>query len=164
MEIDPVAARRWVPWPLRPAEPAGALLFIAWFPTTTFGSVYREAGLLLHVKHLGADAVYSPWMIVDDDVALILGRELLGYPKKDRARSTSTSTATAISAVATRRGAELLRMEGTLGERVEGAAADAGPPHRNVRSSLEELAVPKVIAFTPREQVIEAVRRAAPST
>src|SRR5437016_7485825 len=25
---------------------------------------------------------FCPWMMVDDDVALIVGRELLGYPKK----------------------------------------------------------------------------------
>src|SRR5215467_12082445 len=49
-----------------------------WFPDNTFGSRYCEAGLFLHVRHLGRRAIFSPWMIVDDDVALILGRELLG--------------------------------------------------------------------------------------
>ncbi len=159
MDVDPDAARRWVPWPLRhPASPAGALLFIAWFPNNTFGSVYREAGLLLHVEHLGRSAVYSPWMIVDDDVALILGRELLGYPKKmgeiDLHRDGDR-----ISAVARRRGAELVRMEGTLGAHVVDPPPMLGRPHRNVRASLG-LSVPKLIAFTPREQQIE-VRRAA---
>jgi acetoacetate decarboxylase len=157
MDIDPAAARRWVPWPLRPASPAGAMLFIAWFPTNTFGSVYREAGLLLHVEHFGRSAVFCPWMIVDDDVALILGRELLGYPKKmgeiDLHRDGDR-----ISAVATRRGAELVRMEGTLGEGVADPPPMLGRPHRNVRASLG-LALPKVIAFTPREEALE-VRRA----
>src|SRR5262245_15254611 len=82
VELDPDLARRWVPRPLTLATPARASIFTAWFPTTTFGSSYREAGILLHVEHAGRPAVYSPWMLVDDDVALILGRELLGYPKK----------------------------------------------------------------------------------
>jgi acetoacetate decarboxylase len=158
MDVDPAAARRWVPWPLRPADPAGALLFLAWFPDNTFGSVYREAGLLLHVQHCHKDAVYSPWMIVDDDVALILGRELLGYPKK-MGEIDFHLDGNRVSAVATRRGAELVRMEGTLGERVVAPPPMLGRPHRNVRASLG-LAVPKVIAFTPREEMIE-VRRAS---
>jgi acetoacetate decarboxylase len=63
-----------------------------------------------------------------------------------------------VSAVASRRGAELLCMEGVLHERVASPPPMLGRPHRNVRSSLG-LAVPKVIAFTPREEAI-LVRRA----
>ena len=81
MDIDPAAARRWVPFPLRLASPATATIFTGWFPHNTFGSVYHEAGLFLHVEHFGRPAIFSPWMLVDDDVALITGRELLGYPK-----------------------------------------------------------------------------------
>jgi acetoacetate decarboxylase len=157
VELDPAAARRWVPAPLELAKPARGLIFTAWFPTTTFGSVYREAGVFLNVEHGRRRAVYSPWMIVDDDVALIYGRELCGYPKKighidfcvdgDRIRG-----------VAQRRGSELLRMEGTLGDRVLDPPPMLGRPHRNVRASLG-LTLPKVIAFTPREEPIE-VRRA----
>src|SRR5438128_1949249 len=65
VEIDGRAAKRWVPAPLRLASPARASIFTAWFPETTFGSVYREAGLFLHVKHLGRPAVFCPWMLVD---------------------------------------------------------------------------------------------------
>jgi acetoacetate decarboxylase len=157
MEVDPVAARRWVPRPLRLASPARATVFTGWFPHNTFGSVYHEAGLFLHVEHGKKSAIFSPWMLVDDDVALILGRELLGYPKK-MGTIDFRIDGDRISGVASRRGAELVRMEGVLGERVEAPPPMLGRPHRNVRSSLG-LAVPKVIAFTPREEVIE-VRRA----
>jgi acetoacetate decarboxylase len=157
MEVDADRAKGWLPAPLRLASPARASIFTAWFPETTFGSVYREAGLLLHVVHRRTRAVFSPWMIVDDDVALILGRELLGYPKKLGAID-FTIEGDRVSAVASRRGAELVRMEGTLGERVASPPPMLGRPHRNVRSSLG-LSMPKVIAFTPREEAIE-VRRA----
>jgi acetoacetate decarboxylase len=157
MEVDDVAARRWVPRPLRLAKPARASIFTAWFPTNTFGSQYREAGLFLHVEHGGHSAVFSPWMLVDDDVALILGRELLGYPKK-LGEIDFAIDGDHIRGIARRRGNELLRMDGTLHERVVEPPPMLGRPHRNVRSSLG-VAVPKVVAFTPREEAIE-VRRA----
>jgi acetoacetate decarboxylase len=157
IEIDPDAARRWVPKPLKLAKPALASVFTGWFPTNTFGSNYHEAGIFLHVEHWGRRALYSPWMLVDDDVALIYGRELLGYPKK-LGKIDFRIEGDRISAVAERRGSELLRMEGVLRERVLDPPPMLGRPHRNVRSSLG-LALPKVIAFTPREEPIE-VRRA----
>lgn len=157
MDIDARVARKWVPYPLTLASPATASIFTAYFPSNTFGSVYCEAGLLLHVEHLYTRAVFSPWMLVDDDVALILGRELLGYPKKLGTIHFALN-GDRVFGVAERRGTELLRMEGVLGERVSDPPPMLGRPHRNVRSSLG-LAVPKLIAFTPTEQSIE-VRRA----
>ncbi len=157
MEVDAKAAARWVPAPLRLASPALASVFTAWFPTTSFGSVYREAGVFLHVLHNGKPAVFSPWMIVDDDVALIIGRELLGYPKK-MGNVDFRVDGDRVSGVAQRRGSELIRMEGVLGETVSSPPPMLGRPHRNVRTSLG-LAVPKVIAFTPHEESI-CVRRA----
>jgi acetoacetate decarboxylase len=157
MEVDAEAARRWLPRPLRLASPARATVFVAWFPHTSFGSVYSEAGLFLHLEHRHRGAVFSPWMIVDDDVALILGRELLGYPKKMGSIALSID-GDRVSGVASRRGVELIRMEGRLDEREDDPPPMLGRPHRNVRSTMG-LSVPKIIAFTPREQAIE-VRRA----
>ncbi len=152
-ELDPRAARKLVPWPLRLAEPARAQVFTADFPHTTFGSVYREAGILFDVVHRGTRAAYSPWMIVDDDVALIAGRELLGYPKKLGEFAWSIEN-DKIHNVASRRGHRLIEMAGTLGARIESPPPMLGRPHRNVRTTLG-LALPKVIAFAPRERVVE---------
>jgi acetoacetate decarboxylase len=157
VEIDAAAATRWVPAPLKLANPAFASVFTAWFPVTSFGSTYREAGIFLHVRHLGRPAIFCPWMIVDDDVALILGRELLGYPKKLGEISFEID-GDRIRGVAGRRGSELIRMEGRLGDRLADPPPMLGRPHRNVRSSMG-LAIPKVLAFTPREHPLE-VRRA----
>jgi acetoacetate decarboxylase len=157
MDVAAEAAAQFVPRPLRLAAPATASVFTARFPHNTFGSVYCEAGVFLHVTHRGRRAIYSPWMIVDDDVALILGRELLGYPKKMGDIELGVE-GDRVSGVAGRRGVELIRMEGTLGEPVSAPPPMLGRPHRNIRSTLG-LALPKVLAFTPREQPIE-VRRA----
>lgn len=155
-ELDPRIARTLVPWPLRLASPARAQVFTAYFPHTTFGSVYREAGILLEVVHRGTRAVYSPWMLVDDDVALIAGRELLGYPKKlgDFDWRVGTTTGDLIHNVTRRRGHTLIEMTGTLGAAIASPPPMLGRPHRNVRTSLG-LALPKVIAFAPRERVVE---------
>jgi len=153
VELDPDRARRFVPWPLRLATPPRANLFLAFFPHTAFGSVYREAGLFLDVTHLGRRAVYSPWMLVDDDVALILGRELLGYPKK-LGEFTWQLDGDRISASAHRRGHTLITMTGTLGASIATPPPILGRPHRNIRASAG-IAIPKVIAFSPKERVCD---------
>ena len=91
-------------------------------------------------------------MVVDCDVALIVGRELLGYPKK-LGEIDWTLAGNSIHGVATRRGTELISMRGTLGAVVENAPPILGRPHRNVRTSLG-VAIPTMIAFTPREEPI----------
>jgi len=156
VELDPAVAAGWVPRPLRLANPARAQVFTAYFPTTTFGSVYHEAGIFIDVVHRRTRAIYSPWMLVDDDVALIVGRELLGYPKK-LGEFTWEHDGDRIRGSARRRGHELLSMQGTLGERIALPPPILGRPHRNIRASTG-LALPKVIAFRPRERVVE-VRR-----
>ncbi|MFK0251473.1 hypothetical protein ACIQUM_42805 [Amycolatopsis azurea] len=49
VELDP-AAGRWLPPGIRLAEPARADVFTAFFPDCNYGSVYREAGLFVHIK------------------------------------------------------------------------------------------------------------------
>jgi acetoacetate decarboxylase len=157
VELDPAIARRWLPPPLRLAKPHRARVFTGYFPINTFGSVYHEAGIFVDVVHGLARAIYCPWMIVDDDVALISGRELLGYPKK-LGEITWEHSGDRIRGVARRRGHELISMTGRLADVIAEPPPILGVPHRNVRSTAG-IAVPKLIAFTPRERVIE-VRRA----
>ena len=153
----PDVAASWVPRPLRLASRV-ATVFTAYFPHTTFGSVYREAGLLLHVRHRCRRALFSPWMVVDDDVAMILGRELLGYPKK-MARVEWASDAAGVVARADRHGEAILEMRASLGPPSPDPPPILGRPHRNVRSSLG-LALPWIVAFTLEEVPIE-VRQAS---
>lgn len=153
VELDPDRARRFVPRPLALAKPARATVFLSYFPHNTFGSVYREAGVFFDVTHLGRRAVYSPWMLVDDDVALILGRELLGYPKK-LGDFTWQHDRDEITATCMRRGHALLAMTGTLGAVIDKPPPILGRPHRNIRATTG-IAIPKLVAFTPTERVRE---------
>ncbi|GKT33853.1 putative multi-domain containing protein, partial [Aduncisulcus paluster] len=78
VEVDPGRMRQWLPAGVRLANPARADVFTAFFPDCNYGSVYHEAGVFVHIKVRGRTGIHCPWMILDDDVALILGRELLG--------------------------------------------------------------------------------------
>ncbi|KZM68202.1 acetoacetate decarboxylase family protein [Nocardia terpenica] len=156
VEIDPNRMRQWLPAGIRLTEPARADLFTAWFPDCNYGSVYHEAGLFVHIKTVQGTGIHCPWMILDDDVALILGRELLGYPKK-LGEVDWTLTDTEIRAAATRRGHKLLSMGGRLGEVITDPPPILARPHRNI-AGLSGLFPSWVVGFAPREQVLE-VRR-----
>lgn len=153
VEVDPDAMKQWLPPGVRLAEPARADLFTAYFPDCNYGSVYHEAGLFVHIKAGRKTGIHCPWMILDDDVALIIGRELLGYPKKLGEIDWQLDGDT-IHAGATRRGSKLIAMGGTLGRRLDDAPPILGRPHRNV-VGLMGFALPRLVAFTPGEHPIE---------
>jgi len=74
--------RRLLPPPLEPTQlPIGGA-FIANYPKTNFGISYQESALFLQAKFNGEEGAYCLAMPVTDDMALILGREVFGYPKK----------------------------------------------------------------------------------
>jgi acetoacetate decarboxylase len=73
---------RLLPSPLKPtALPVGAA-FVANYPKTNFGVTYLESALFLLAQYNGEEGVFCLAMPVTDDIALILGREVFGYPKK----------------------------------------------------------------------------------
>ncbi|PQP20831.1 acetoacetate decarboxylase family protein [Rhodococcus opacus] len=157
VDIDPTHITQWLPTGVRPTEPARADLFTAYFPDNNFQSPgYHEAGLFVHVNTMRGTGIHCPWMIVDDDVALIIGRELLGYPKK-LGQIDWTLTDTDIHAEAGRRGHTLLTMGGRLGAVIADPPPILARPHRNV-VGLTGLFPSWLLAFTPRESVVE-VRR-----
>ena len=164
--LDERAARRWLPPGMKLAMPATATVFAAHFPHTTFGSVYDEAGVFFHVRRRFRDAVFCPWMVVTDDVALIVGRELLGYPKKLARIDFSFGTGaegSEVTARVERRGRELLRLRGRVGERVLEAPPMLGQRALNVRGSLGPSSQ-RLVTFTPRERVAMVSRATAELT
>ena len=160
--LDPSMARPWLPPGVSLARPATATVFAAHFPETSFGSVYDEAGVFIHVRRRLRDAVFCPWMVVTDDVALTVGRELLGYPKKlaqvdfDHGGGIEGSE---IRAEVRRRGKTVLRLRGRVGEEVDAAPPMLGQRFLNVRGALG-LGAQRLITFRPRERIV-TVRRAS---
>jgi acetoacetate decarboxylase len=81
-ETKSEVVERLLPPPLEPASlPIGAA-FVANYPKTNFGVTYLESALFLLAQHNGEEGAYCLSMPVTNDIALIGGREIFGYPKK----------------------------------------------------------------------------------
>lgn len=81
-ETSEATVARLLPPPLKPTKRPLALAFVANYPRTDFGITYREAALGLQAEFGGIAAPYILAMNVTNDMALIGGREIWGYPKK----------------------------------------------------------------------------------
>lgn len=114
--IDPEASAYLLPKPLRLSEPAMATLEFIHFPECSFGATYNEAAVWIHAEDDRGPAIFNSWIVVDDDEAMIGGRDV-GCPKKMAAISLVEEGDRVIASVV-RRGIEVLRMEATLGESV----------------------------------------------
>jgi acetoacetate decarboxylase len=146
----------WLPAPLEPAEPPAASIFIADYPETTVGLVYREAGILLHARDGAGAARHCSWMVVDDDAALILGREMLGFPKKMAEISLVESGSGVVGSVR-RKGTEIMRIEASLGER----ESEPGPflATRVVNAIGTPITGTKLLDLPPTGEAIHSSRR-----
>lgn len=112
---DPAFVADVVPRPLRPAPEPLAQAFVARYPRTNFGVTYNEAAMFVPVTHRGEPGAYCLTMPVDDDVAMIGGREQFGFPKKIAAITLDCDGDTVVGRVA-RKGSEILTLEAELTE------------------------------------------------
>lgn len=156
VEVDEKVMQRWLPAGMTLAKPARADLFCAYFPDNVYTGAYHEAGLFVHIKVGRKYGIFCPWMILDDDRAMIIGRELLGYPKK-LGEISWDNNGSRIVAKASRRGTSLIEMDAALGEVLHDAPPILGLPHRNITGGLG-LGLPREVRFTPVEHPVE-VRR-----
>jgi len=81
-ETKPEIIARLLPPPLKPAKYPVVQAFVADYPETNFGVTYKEAALFLYAEYDGVTGAYCLAMPVDNDMAMIGGREFFGYPKK----------------------------------------------------------------------------------
>ncbi len=79
---DLEVVRAILPAPLDAPDEPVAMAFIARYPETNFGISYSEGALFLRAVYKDEPGWYCLAMPVDNDMALIGGREQFGYPKK----------------------------------------------------------------------------------
>ncbi len=133
-----------------------ATLFICDYPEVSYPIVpYHEAAMLVHVRTPLGKGLHCCWMIVDDDTALILGREMLGYPKKMGIFEFEENGDEIRSAVS-RRGTRVLEIRARRGE-----TQDPAPPvfnHKtfNTGAMGQFLAINPIWMFRPREVIHES--------
>ena len=81
-ETTPEAMEGLLPPPLEPYERPLVLAFIADFPKTSFGVVYKMAALMIVCEYEGELGMYCVGMPENEDFPVFTGREILGFPKK----------------------------------------------------------------------------------
>jgi acetoacetate decarboxylase len=149
------AVRKILPMGLKPSDPPLATIFISDYRKTAFSIPYKESAVLIHVRSLFGEGFHCCWMPVNDDTAMIYGRELLGYPKK-MADIVFEEDGDSISASVTRRGVKVLTMQGK-----RGAAQSKPPPIFNVKTFNvgglgQFMAVNLIWLFRPTEVIYES--------
>lgn len=119
-ETNPDVAKEILPKPLTFSTDNLATAFVARYPETNFGCIYNEGALFLNCEFRGERGFYCLSMPVDDDMAMIGGREQFGYPKKIAESITLERSDDRIVGSVTRKNSEILRIECKL----EGDAPD----------------------------------------
>jgi acetoacetate decarboxylase len=149
------AAAKLLPLGMKLTNPPTGTLFIADYTKTAFTVPYHEAALLIHVKTLFGTGLHCCWMVVDDDTALIFGRELLGYPKK-LAQFTFTENGDTVSATVKRRGVQVLAFEGKVGREQKPAPPVFDVKTFNAGGLNQALAINPVWLLRPVEVMHES--------
>lgn len=82
-ETNSEIIERLLPAPLEPTSTPLVYAFLANYPKLGFSGVpYSEAGLFLRSRFKGEEGFYCLSMPVTTDMAMVGGREMLGFPKK----------------------------------------------------------------------------------
>ncbi len=150
LPLDRKETRRILPPGLWLDEPARATLFIANYTKTSFTVPYREAALLIQVDTLLGRGVHCAWMVVDDDTALIYGRELLGYPKK-LAEISFEEGEQGVKASVSRRGGPVVSVQAVRGAVEVNPEPVMGRKAFNVGGLGQATALNPLWMFKPRE-------------
>jgi len=153
--LDEEEVKRILPFGLCSQEPASGFLFISNYTKTNFTVPYKETALLVKVRTLLGKGVHCCWMLVDDDTALIYGRELLGYPKK-MAEISFEERDNYVSASVVRRGIKVLSMEGEKGEKQNPAPPVFGYKTFNVGGPGQLFIINPIWLIRPREIIKES--------
>jgi acetoacetate decarboxylase len=115
-ETEADIVKRILPRPLVPTTDNSAMAYVAKFPETNFGCIYNEGALFVNCNYKGERGAYCLSMPVDDDMALIGGRETYGYPKKIADSITLESNADNMIGSVVRKGTEIIHIECQLSE------------------------------------------------
>ncbi len=146
-----------------PTNPPMATMFFADYPIFPYGEPYREAIMMVHVRTPLGRGIHCCWILVDNDVALIGGRDFLGYPKKIGELSFTENDGT-ISASVTRRGIKLMSVEARRTARED----NPGPVFRHKNFNLggagQLVTVNPVLFFKPKEVIHESFEAQAELT
>lgn len=104
-----------IPKPLSPTEDSLATVFVARYLETNARMTYNEGALFIHCRYRGEKGFYCLSMPVDNDMAMIVGREQFGFPKKMADKITLEQQNNRVIGTVVRKGVDILRIEGQIG-------------------------------------------------
>ncbi|MFX0054609.1 MAG: acetoacetate decarboxylase family protein [Promethearchaeota archaeon] len=130
------AIRQVIPAPLEPGPILMASAYVAEFHESNFCPPYNEAAVFLPVQYKGETGSYCISMPVDNDIAMLGGREIYGYPKKIADSITVERAGNNAKGVCIRRGVPIVEIEVTLTDVMEERSPQG--PHFLVKSILDE--------------------------
>jgi Acetoacetate decarboxylase (ADC) len=112
---DQDVVNKILPKPLKHyTEPLG-MAAVARFPETNVFLPYNEGQLFLLATYKGEVGLYCMAMPVTDDMALVLGREGLGFPKKMAEEISLVKDGNKVEGRVVRKGEEIMRITGETG-------------------------------------------------
>lgn len=153
--LNPEETKKILPLFMRLDTPHRATLFIVKYARTAFTGTYNEAALLVHICTPLGKGVYCPWMIVNDDTAMIYGRELLGYPKK-MADIPFADDGKKIKASVALRGVEVISVEAERVSKEEHPAPVLQMKTFNIGGMWQSFTFNPIWMFKPREVIHES--------
>jgi acetoacetate decarboxylase len=126
---DPDVVRTILPKPLVPPDDPVGWAYVWRCPESNVADLsYTEGALFVRAVYKGEPGWYPLAVPVDDDMAMIGGREWMGFPKKIAEDISLERTGNQVMGRVIRRGVEVLRIEADLDDAVETPAFDAIGP------------------------------------
>ncbi|MHA2162158.1 MAG: acetoacetate decarboxylase family protein [Candidatus Thorarchaeota archaeon] len=119
------AIKKVLPPQLDPPTTPLANAYVAEFHRPSFCPPYNEAALFVSAEYKGVAGSYCLSMPVTNDIAMIGGREIYGYPKKIAENIRVTREGNEVTGICTRRGVDIIRIEATLSEPFEDEVASS---------------------------------------
>lgn len=154
--LDKQAVKRILPLGMSPSDPPMATLFLINYPTVAYPLFpYKEAIMMVHVRTLLGKGRHTCWIIVDDDPAMILGRELLGFPKKN-GLFVFDDNKEAITASITRRDITVMSMTAVRGVRESSPQPVFGHKTFHYGGLGQFMSFSPVWMFRPKEVIKES--------
>jgi acetoacetate decarboxylase len=106
--------QRLLPPPLEPSAIPIGYAYVAEFHRTNFGVTYNEAALFLFAQYNGIVGQYCLSMPVTDDMAMIGGREIYGFPKKIAETISVTRKGNEVTGMCIRKGITIIKINVNL--------------------------------------------------
>jgi acetoacetate decarboxylase len=123
------AVKRVLPPPLEPDPDSTGLAYVAEFHRTNFGVTYNEAALFISAQYKGEAGNYCLSMPVTNDMAMIGGREVYGFPKKMAEKISIEREENKVTGVCIRKGIPIITIKTNLTGPAEPEALPPAKPN-----------------------------------